>query len=230
MSWVCNQWDSWIFHGKYVLHSSSLHKVRLQGTFFKGKLLTGEASFPRQIESSLNNHWEQMKAIQIMQLKIPQTTKPRLHRWILVTGIQDSSSLKSRESSVVTDFSCISTKHGPCVKWERSLILADLNQNYAMLAAMQSFPNWLLELPVFYHMKEQLLHRNFRTQLLKIFLNILINMQLALTLNCSSSFSRRGLSFSKLLLRYTWPWNLINALMKSDTLHRVFTSSRLHLE
>lgn len=55
-------------------------------------------------------------------------------------------------------------------------------------------------------------------------------MLLELTLNCSSSFSRRGLSFSKLLLRYTWPWNLINALMKSDTLHRVFTSSRLHSE
>lgn len=68
MSWVSNQWDSWIFHGKRVLHSSSLHKLRLYGTLFKGKLLTGEVSFLRQIKSSLNNYWEWMKDIQKMKL------------------------------------------------------------------------------------------------------------------------------------------------------------------
>lgn len=74
MSWVGNQRDSWNFHGKHVQHSSSLHKVMLYGTLFKGKLLTGEAGFPRQIKSSLNNHWQWM--INIQNIKLSKFFRP----------------------------------------------------------------------------------------------------------------------------------------------------------
>lgn len=174
MSWVCNQWDSWIFHGKYALHSSSLYKVRLYGTLLKGKLLTGEASFLRQIKSSLNNQWEWMKAIQKMKLSklLRHQAKTSQMNQVLFTDFQESSKLESRESTVVTDFSYTSTNNRPCVKWEIIPNLGRSYQNYPMLAAMQTFPNWALELPVFYHVKEWLLDCNLRTHLLNIFSSI----------------------------------------------------------
>lgn len=91
---------------------------------------------------------------------------------VLFTDFQESSKLESRESTVVTDFSYTSTNNRPCVKWEIIPNLGRSYQNYPMLAAMQTFPNWALELPVFYHVKEWLLDCNLRTHLLNIFSSI----------------------------------------------------------
>lgn len=47
---------------------------------------------------------------------------------VLFTGIQESSRLKSRESTEVIDFSYIPTNNTPHVKWEKSLLFAEVNR------------------------------------------------------------------------------------------------------
>lgn len=157
-----------------VLHSSSLHKVRLYGTLFKAKLLTEEASFLNQIKSRLNNHWEWMKAIQKMKLSkflrppsqdFTDESSP-LHRYPRIIQVKDQR--------IISGHWLLLYLHQPWTMCQMGKIsnLGRSYQNYPMLAAMQSFPNWLLELPVFFHVKERLLDCNFRTQLLKIFSSI----------------------------------------------------------